>query len=289
MNKADMYFKDLMGKILTEGTFDENPRPIWLEEDGSRTPAYCKFITHHCMTYDLSKNEFPFITLRPVAWKTGIKELCGWIMQDGSNDIKLLEEKYKVFYWKDWEVRNSGTIGQVYGHTVQRYDLMNKLLNGLKNDPFGRRHILSLWQEQEFIEDEEALKPCCFLTNWSCRKVNNEMYLDMVLVQRSSDFVTAGAINETQYVGLMLMVAKHCGYKVGKFTHWITNAHCYDRHIPLVEKMLKRESISCQPKLILDTDKTNFYDFTIDDFRLIDYPLDEIKKKNPQLKFPLAI
>lgn len=287
MNKADKYFKELMSKIINEGTFDENPRPYWLEEDGSHTPAYCKFITHHVMTYDLDKGEYPFLTLRPVAWKTGVKELM-WIFQDQSNDIKLLEDKYKVYYWNDWNVGDD-TIGQRYGHTVNRYDLINKLLKGLVENPFGRRHIVSLWQDQEFIDDTKGLNPCCFLTNWTVRKQNDEMYLDMALIQRSSDFITAGAINETQYVALMLMVAKHCSYKVGKFTHFITNAHCYDRHIPNAEIMLNRESVPCNPKLILDTDKTNFYEFTIDDFKLIDYPLDEIKKKNPQLKFPLAI
>lgn len=288
MNKADKYFKEIMQEIITNGTFDENPRPYWLEEDGSHTPAHCKFITHKVMTYDLNKGEFPFLTLRPVAWKTGIKESL-WIYQDQSNSLDLLEDKYKVMYWGDWEVENSRTIGARYGHTVKQYDLMNKLLKGLKEDPYGRRHIISLWQEEEFIVDTKGLQPCAFITNWTVRKERDEMFLDMVLMQRSSDFITAGAINQTQYVALMLMVAKHCGYKVGKFTHFITNVHCYDRHISNAEIMLKRESISCNPRLVLDTNKTNFYDFTIEDFKLVDYPLEEIKKTNPQLKFPLAI
>ena len=281
LNKADRFFKEAMIEVLNNGCWDVNPRTVW--SDG--TPAHCKFITHFMTSYNLDEGEYPFMTLRPMAWKTGIKELL-WIFQDQSNSLDLLENKYNVKYWADWEVRNIRTIGQVYGHTVKRYDLINNLINGIKTNPYGRRHICSLWQEEEFIEDKDALKPCCFQTIWTVRGD----FLDVLLVQRSSDHATAGsAINEIQYTALLLMVAKATGYKPGKFSHIIANLHMYDLHEEQVREMLKREPIICQPKHILNTDKTNFFDFTIDDFKLEGYPIEEIKKKNPQLKFPLAI
>lgn len=283
-NKADEYFKKAMQEVLDEGVWDKNPRPYWLEEDGTKTPAHSKFITQVFQTYDLSKGEYPIMTLRPMPWKTGIKEIL-WIYQDQSNDIKLLEDKYGVKYWRDWNV-GDGTIGYRYGHTVKRYGLIDKLLKGIKENPYGRRHIIDLWQEEEFEDEKKGLNPCCYQTLWSVRGE----YLDMQLVQRSSDHVTAGsAINEIQYVALQLMVAKATGYKVGKFSHLINNLHMYDRHEEQVRAMLERETIPCRPQLILDTDKTDFYSFTIDDFKMIDYPLDEIKAKNPQVRLPLAI
>lgn len=283
-NKADYYFKQAMQEVLDNGQWDENPRPYWLEEDGSKTPAHSKFITHVLNTYDLDKGEYPFLTLRPMPWKTGIKELL-WIFQDQSNDLNLLKSKYNVHYWDDWNVGDD-TIGQRYGHTVRRYDLMNKLLKGIKENPYGRRHIMSMWQEEEFKDDTKGLPPCAFETIWTVRGE----FLDMSLIQRSSDHATAGsAINETSYCALLLMVARHCGYKPGKFSHFIINLHMYDRHEKQVRAMLEREPVKCNPRLILNPNKTDFYDITIDDFVLEDYPLDEIKAKNPQLKFPLAI
>jgi thymidylate synthase len=87
-----------------------------------------------------------------------------------------------------------------------------------------------------------------------------------------------------QYVALMMMVAKATGYKPGKFTHFVQNLHIYDRHIEQLHEMLNRESSEKQPKLILDTDKTDFYSFTIDDFKVVDY-----EPAKPQLKFELGI
>lgn len=107
--------------------------------------------------------------------------------------------------------------------------------------------------------------------------------------QRSSDYEVSCAINELQYIALQLMVAKVCGFKPGMFTHIIENVQIYDRHINNVKNLLTREPVKCCPQLILDTDKIDFYEFTIDDFVLTDYPVDKIKEKNPQMKFDLGI
>lgn len=275
MNKADKIFKELCAEILRNGysTIKGKVRPKWA--DG--TPAHTIYLTQQVEKYDISKNEFPIITLRPIAWKNAIKEIL-WIYQDQTSDLKVLKEKYNIHWWDLWDIGNK-TIGQRYGATVRKYDLMNKLLNGLKSNPYGRRHIIDLYQYADF-EETEGLYPCAKETQWSVRGE----YLDLTLIQRSSDYLVANHINKIQYVALMLMVAKHCGYKPGIFTHFVQNVHIYDRHIDNAHELLRRKPSEKQPKLILDTDKTDFYSFTIDDFKMIDY-----EPVKPQLKFELAI
>ena len=281
MTKGDKYQKEILQRILEDGYLDENPRPHYA--DG--TPAHTYSINHVMTQYDLSKGECPILTLRPIAWKSAIKEIL-WIYQMHSNRISDLHQM-GIKYWDEWDV-GDGTIGQRYGATVNKYDLMNRLLEGLKKDPFGRRHIISLWQNADF--ETPGLNPCCFQTIWNVRKgKDNKKYLDMMMTQRSSDFAVSVSINELQYVALLLMVARHLGYEPGVFTHVTANVQIYDRHIEQAKELIKRPSICCQPKLVLKEGKSDFYSFTIDDFELVDYPLDLIKEENPQLKFDLGI
>lgn len=261
MNKADEQFISAICNILTNGVWDENPRPKWA--DG--TPAYSKFTTQYMEEYDISKNEFPITTIKPTAWKTGIREMF-WIYQEQSNDLDVARNKYGINWWDDWNVGDN-TIGYRYGHTVKRFDLMNKLLNDIKNNPYGRRHIISLWQEEEFIEDIIGLNPCAFQTLWSVRNG----YLDCTLIQRSNDVIAAYNINNVQYVALMMMVAHHCGLKPGKFVRFVQNIHIYDRHMIIAEKFIDRNISYKQPKLIFEPKSDNFYDFTINDFSIVDY------------------
>lgn len=272
MNKADKYLYDAIEKIVKEGEWDKNPRPHY--SDG--TPAYTLFVNHVTRSYDLSKGEFPITSLRPIAWKTGIKEIF-WIYQDASNDLDLLHNKYNIKYWDEWESKDiPGTIGLRYGAVIKKYDLMHKLLKDIKEDPYGRRHIIDMWQYQE-LESSDGLNPCAFMTNWNVRG----KYLDMLLYQRSGDMLTAsgpGGINEVQYSALLIMVARHCGYEPGVFTHVICNEHIYDRHMQTACELQSRYEAGLSlpsnygtPKLILDTNKTNFYDFTIDDFHMENY------------------
>lgn len=290
MTKADTYMREAIERILNEGYLDVNPRPHYA--DG--TPAHTFSINHVMRTYDLSKGEFPICTLRPMAWKTGIKEIFT-IYQRPTNKISEMEEM-GVNWWKDWDI-GDGTIGQRYGATVKRYDLINNLINDIKNDPYGRRKIVSLWQEAD-LHETEGLAPCAFLTIWNVRKANNGIeYLDMCLVQRSGDMLTAsgaGGINEIQYAALLMMIARHCGYEAGVFTHFVANEQIYDRHIKqanemqsryrtLVETEYDNEYINL-PKLILNPEKTNFFEMTIDDFTIENYyPM------KPQLKLELGI
>ena len=288
MNKADIYMKEAIEKILTEGYLDVNPRPKYA--DGS--PAHTLSINHVMRTYDLSKGEFPITSLRPIAWKSAIKEIL-WIYQDQSNDLNLLRNKYNVHYWNEWESKDMpNTIGARYGYIVKKYDLMNKLLDGLIKDPYGRRHIIDLYQYQE-LEETDGLHPCAFLTIWNVRKgEDGKEYLDMSLIQRSGDLLAASCsgVNETQYATLMMMVARHCNYEVGVFSHLVCNEQIYDRHEEQAKEMLNRyltfksNPNAKTPKLILNPDKTNFYDFTIDDFTMEDY-----KPMKPNIRFELGI
>lgn len=283
MTKGDLYTKEIIKRILEEGCLDKNPRPKYL--DG--TPAHTLSINHGMCTYDLTKGETPLITLRPIAIKSSIGELL-WIYRDESNDLNLLEDKYGVGWWKSWDIGNE-TIGSVYGETVKRHDLVKKLINGLKSDPDGRRHIINLWQENDF-EDKHGLKPCAFMTQWNVRHGNDGIdYLDMCLTQRSSDFLTAGCINQVQYVIFQHLIARHLNLTPGRFTWFYNNIQIYDRHIEQAKELLNRESVDCNPKIVLNENKNNFYDFEVEDVQIVDYPKQLIKTKNPQMKFDIGV
>lgn len=283
MTKGDVYTKEILTRILEEGCLDKDPRPKYA--DG--TPAHTLSVNHGMCTYDLTKGESPLITLRPIAVKSSIGELL-WIYQDESNDLNVLRDKYGVTWWDEWDIGNR-TIGSVYGETVRRHELVKRLLKGLKEDPDGRRHIICLWQEDDFKEPH-GLKPCAFMTEWNVRHGKDGIdYLDMCLIQRSSDFATAGCINQVQYLVFLHLVARHLGLTPGRFSWFYNNIQIYDRHIEQAKELIAREPVDCEPKIWLNPEKTNFYDFTIDDIKVTGYPRAEIKEKNPQMKFDLGI
>lgn len=282
MNKADKYVLDNLQKIKDEGATDLNGKVRPKYKDGS--PAHSKYITHVYEEYDLNKGEFPISTLRPVALNSAIGEICAFY-QDQTNKIDVMVNKYKLNWWNLWRVKGTDGIGKRYGHTVKRYDLMNQLLNLLENDMFSRRKIINLWQEQEFIEDKEGLKPCFFLTEWEVRELKDGVYLDLHLNSRSSDYGVAGNINRLQYVALQTMVANHFGFKLGKFSVFTSNMHYYLRHQDQVDELLSRTPSTRQPYLKLNVPVgTNFYDIKVEDFELVDFEC-----KYPQLKFELGI
>jgi thymidylate synthase len=232
--------------------------------------------------YDLSKGEFPICTLRHQAWKTGIREIFT-IYQHPTNVLSEMKE-YGVTWWDPWDI-GDGTIGQRYGATVKRYDLIHNLITDIKKDPYGRRKVVSLWQEAD-LHETPGLAPCAFLTMWNVRG----KYLDMMLVQRSGDMLTAsgaGGINEIQYAALLMMIARHTGYEPGVFTHVVANEQIYDRHIDAANELLARFDADEEREriaVVLNPEKTNFYDMTIDDFTIVGY-----QPKKPQLKLELGI
>ena len=276
MSKADIYFKKTLRKLIdseytTEG---QKIRPVYA--DG--IPSHTKFLNNVVFNYDISKGEYPILTLRPLAWKSAIKEVL-WIYQQQTSDLSVLRNKYNIKWWDSWNIGDD-TIGIRYGATVAKYDLVNKLLKGLKEQPYTRRHIIDMYQYADF-EETDGLHPCAYSTTWNVRGE----YLDMILNQRSSDFCVAWGINIFQYFALQLMVAKAVGLKPGMLTHVIGNVHIYDRHIEQAKNLVDRLPFSGkEPKLILNTDKTDFYSFELEDFELIDF-----EAAGPQLKFEMAI
>lgn len=279
MTKADQIFKENIKRIIDEGVFSENARPKY--KDG--TIANSKYITGAFSDYDLSKGEFPITTLRPIAIKSAIKEML-WIYQDQSNSLDVLEEKYNVHYWNDWEVGNTRTIGERYGAIVKKHDIINKILKQLEDNPWNRRNIISLWDYEAF-DETDGLLPCAFQVMFDVRRVDGEIYLDATLTQRSNDMLVAHHINAMQYVALQMMIAKHFGWKVGKFFYYVNNLHIYDNQFDQAQELLRREPSNCQPRLVLNVpDGTNFFDVKPEDFVLEDY-----NPVKPQLKFDLAI
>lgn len=278
MNYADKVFKENIRNVLENGVVSGKARPVY--SDG--TEAKSKYVTQVFNTYDLSKGEFPITTLRRIAIKSAIKEIF-WIYQQGSNKLEDLHNM-GVKYWDAWEVGDTGTIGERYGYTVSKYDIIGKILKGLEDNPWNRRSVISLWDYDSF-DNSEGIKPCAYNTMFDVREVDGVMYLDCTLTQRSNDMLVAHHINAMQYVALQMMIACHFGWEVGKFSYFINNLHIYDNQYEQAEELLKRDGIECSPKLVLKCPKgTNFYDIKVDDFELVGYEYDP-----RQLKFDLAV
>ena len=275
MIKADIYYKENLNRILNSGYLDENPRPKY--KDGKSAHSY--FITQVFEEYDINKGEYPITTLRNTAIKTGIKEIL-WIYQDQDSSLDSARKR-GINWWEEWNIGND-TIGQRYGATIKKWDLMNKLLKGLKDDPYSRRHIINMLQESD-LQETKGLYPCAFETMWSVRKYNNDLYIDMTLNQRSNDYIMAGYINKIQYVALQLMVCNHLGYKPGKFCHYVQNLHIYDRHISAAKEILERDGLEINPTIQLSN--SDFYKIGVDDFKIMG--IDNIKKVNSELEIAI--
>lgn len=314
INKADQYFIKTLKQIRVFGDWDENPRPKW--EDG--TPAHSKFISQQSFKYHIIDGEFPIQSFRPTAVKGGFYDIeaiyqkqtnifeemhpsiQSWWMpfvvetiysDSGCNYNQLAYLAFKETGEKKGDpilVKNS--IGQTYGHTVKRYNLMNNLLDTMENDPFGRRHIINLWQEQQRIEDPKALVPCAYETVYTISetkfglgKYERVRYVDQTLNQRSQDYIVTASINSIQYVQLGLMICGHLEHKTGikhilrTFIHNVQNVHIYDRHLFAIDELLKRKPSNEVFQMQLPS-KKDFYDYTFEDFLI----------SNPYSKVPLS-
>ena len=285
MNKADKLFKKNIVDILNQPvTIDPNCRAKYIDN----TPAYTRFVTHvyedYDLEYSLSNNgrNFPVTTLRNTAIKLGIEEVF-WIYQDESDNLEDARDR-GITWWDEFNI-GDGTIGHRYGYVVGKYNLLDNLINGLKDNPFGRRHIIDLYQYQELYETK-GLHPCAFLTTWNVRNSNGRLMLDMHLHQRSNDYITAGYINKAQYVALQMMVAHCVGMEVGKFSHFIDNLHIYDRHTEAAIELYERESLKEPVWFYLNKDAPkNFYEISIENFTIFN-PAAKRKLRN---KIELAI
>ncbi len=275
MSKADKIFKDMCTKILNEGvnTDGQKVRPHW--EDGASAHTIKKFGIIN--EYDLSE-EFPIITLRPTAFKSAIDEIL-WIWQKKSNNIKDLNSKI----WNNWADEN-GSIGKAYGYQLGikhkykegYFDQVDRVLYDLKNNPMSRRIMTNIYVHQDL--HEMNLYPCAYSMTFNVEKDK----LNAILNQRSSDVLVANNWNVVQYAVLLHMFAQVSDLKAGKLIHVIADAHIYDRHIDMIKELLEREEYPA-PTFKINPDIKNFYDFTVDDFKLVNY------KAGKQLKIPVAI
>jgi thymidylate synthase len=273
MSLADDIFIRNCKDILSNGVKDEGfpVRAVW--EDGKSAYTIKKFgIVNR---YDLSE-EFPVITLRKTFFKTAIDELL-WIWQKKSNRLSELGSKI----WDSWADGN-GTIGKAYGYQLGieydfkegKFDQVDKILFDLKNNPLSRRIIASMYNFADL--NEMNLYPCAYGLTLNV----GDGRLNAILNQRSQDMLVANNWNVCQYAVLVHMFAQVSGLKAGELVHVVADAHIYDRHIPLVEKILKNPTYPA-PRFLADKSVTDFYKFTKDSFSLSDYKYTELGEKIP--------
>ncbi len=263
MSYADIRFIENCRDILENGVWDtdQNVRPRW--EDG--TPAHTVKKFGIVNRYDLQK-EFPILTIRRTYWKTAVKELL-WIWQKKSNNIHDLDAKI----WDSW-ADETGSIGKAYGYQLavkHHYpegdmDQVDKVLYDLKHNPASRRIMTNIYTFADL--SEMALYPCAYSMTFN---VSGNV-LNGILNQRSQDMLAANNWNVVQYSALLMMMAQVSGLVPGELIHVIADAHIYDRHVPIVEKMIQQPTLEA-PKMIMDHTIDDFYKFTRYSFTLEDY------------------
>ena len=273
MSKADQIFIQNCKDILENGVWDTDlqVRPRW--EDGAPAHTVKKFGIIN--RYDL-REEFPIMTLRRTYWKSALDELL-WIWQKKSNDIKELSSKI----WDSWADEN-GTIGKAYGYQLGvkhkypegEFDQVDRVIFDLKHNPASRRIMTNIYTFQDL--HEMGLYPCAYSMTFN---VSGNV-LNAILNQRSQDMATASNWNVTQYSLLLIMMAQVAGLEAGELVHVIADAHIYDRHVPLVEEMIKKNPKPA-PKLLVDRSVDDFYRFTNEHFRLEGYAYHEFNEKIP--------
>ena len=271
MSLADKIFIENCRDILTNGYSDENldVRPHW--EDG--TPAHTIKKFGIVNRYDLQE-EFPILTIRQTYYKSSIDELL-WIWQKKSNKVSELKSRI----WDAW-ADEGGTIGKAYGYQLGvkhqykegMFDQVDRVLYDLKHNPQSRRIMTNIYVHQDL--HEMNLYPCAysFTLNVSGDTLNG------ILNQRSQDMLTANNWNVVQYSILLMMFAQVSGLKPGTLMHVIADAHINDRHVPILEEIMKKEQFDA-PRLVVNPDIKDFYDFKVEDFKFEDYKFNPLDKK----------
>ena len=271
MSKADEIFISNMRDIIDNGVTDNDlsVRPHWA--DG--TPAHT--VKKFCVVnrYNLAE-EFPVITLRRTAFKSCVDELL-WIWQKKSNNIHQL----KSHIWDSW-ADETGSIGKAYGYQLGvkhkykegEFDQVDRVLYDLKNNPASRRIITNIYVHRDLYEMN--LYPCAYSVTFNV----TDGKLNAILNQRSNDMAVANNWNVVQYAVLVHMFAQVSNLKVGELVHVIADAHVYDRHIPQVERMLNGIAHPA-PKFWINPEVTDFYKFTVDDVKLVDYEFNAFNEK----------
>lgn len=283
MSLADKYFKEEVNEILENGFNDEafEVRPKW--PDG--TPAHTIKTFCRINRYNLQE-EFPALTLRNAPFKYAVKEML-WIFQKKSDDVRELGSKN----WDSWTLKDPITgedtykIGKTYGGAVAEkfdypegfMDQIDNVLWTLKNRPMDRRMIIQLFRP-EYIK-QSGLPPC--LCSYFLDRTDK--YLNMTVILRSGDMLSAAGAGEADEMGMAIlqhMIARHTGLIANELVVIKNNFHAYDRHIPILKKIVENPEYSA-PKFWLNPEKTDFYSFTVDDFKLIDYQNTKLEEKIP--------
>ena len=263
MSRADELYRATCLDILENGFWDTDldVRPKWA--DG--TPAHTVKKFGVVNRYNL-KEEFPIMTLRRTYWKSAIDEIL-WIWQKKSNRIAELGSHV----WDEWADEN-GTIGKAYGYQLGvkhkypegEFDQVDRVLYDLKHNPASRRILTSIFNHADL--HEMALAPCAYSMTFNV--TGNT--LNAILNQRSQDMLTANNWNVCQYAALVHMMAQVSGLEAGELVHVIADCHIYDRHVELVKKMLDNPMYDA-PRFEIDKSVTDFYAFTKDSFKMVDY------------------
>lgn len=282
MSKADQIFVSMCEDIIQNGTTTEGQRvrPHW--EDG--TPAYTIKRFGVCNRYDL-REEFPALTLRRTALKSAMDEVL-WIYQRKSNNIHDLSSHI----WDEW-ADEDGSIGKAYGYQVAQvshypegdFDQMDRVLYDLRENPYSRRIMTNLYTMSDL--SEMNLYPCAYnaIYNVTQDPGADKPTLNMLLIQRSQDVLAANNWNVCQYAILLMMVAQVSNMYAAELVHMIADAHIYDRHVDIIRELISRPQYPA-PKVSLNPEVTDFYDFTTDDLIVEDY------QHGPQVKdIPIAI
>ncbi len=277
MSKADQIFVEMCKDILENGYSSEGQavRARW-EDDGAPAHTIKQFGVIN--RYNLAE-EFPAQTLRPTPVKSAIDELL-WIWRKKSNNTNDLNSHI----WDAW-ADEEGSIGKAYGYQLGvkhkynegEFDQVDRVLFDLKNNPYSRRIMTNLYNFKDL--HEMALYPCAYSLTFNV--TGNK--LNAILNQRSQDTLVANSWNVVQYAILVHMFAQVSGLQAGELVHVIADAHIYDRHISLVKELIGRPQYPA-PKLTINPEITNFYDFTVEDFIVEDY------QAGPQIKgIPVAV
>ncbi len=273
MSYADKIFIKNVTDIMENGVSDEmyDVRPKW--SDG--TPAHTVKKFGIVNRYDLQK-ELPILTIRKTNFEAAIDEIL-WIWQKKSNRVADLHSHI----WDQW-VGEDGTIGKAYGYQLGvkhiykegEFDQVDRVLYDLKHNPNSRRIMTNIYNFQDL--HEMNLYPCAYSMTFN---VSGNV-LNGILNQRSNDMLTANNWNVLQYSVLLMMFAQVSGLVPGELVHVIADAHLYDRHIDLVKEVIAKEQFEA-PKLIINPEIKNFYDFKLEDFKLVDYKYNLLGKKIP--------
>lgn len=272
MSKADELFMKNCREIIDHGFSDEHleVRPRW--EDGAAAHTIKRFgIVNR---YNLAE-EFPILTLRRTYLKSAVDEIL-WIWQKKSNNIHDLHSHI----WDAW-ADEDGSIGKAYGYQLGvkhkypdgEFDQVDRVLHDLRTNPASRRIMTNIYVHEDL--KDMNLYPCAYSVTFNV--TGNK--LNAILNQRSQDMLAANNWNVVQYSALLIMIAKATGFEPGELVHVIADAHIYDRHVPVIEEIIANKPFD--PPILHVADKTDFYEFTREDFTLENYKYHELKTKIP--------